>query len=1201
MTTNARRGATHSNAGLLAIERMIEQRATEPSRPAADDQAKVAPDVLMATDGIAIEFVRGISDGERAVVEQGIKTFLGRNWRLRDEDIPGPTGPNSVFRGLTALPPPDEAPSAGDAWLLADRIAALEGVQSAIPLFALVAPQQEQAAEVPLGLEAAGEPTDPVLRREWHLRVLKIPEAWAYTRAQRGEPGQGIVVAVLDTGYTDHPEIFERLKIVPKADLLDGNDPRDPLEGRPPLTFPGHGTSVASVIASPETLPGGVDQLTGIVPAARVLPIRMTTSVVLILPNKIVPAVRWAVDHGADVINVSLGLPYYWPALHAAIRYAVEHGVIVVGASGNYWPAVVYPAAFREVVGAAGCDWQRQPWAYASAGEAVDVLAPGVAVQNAHSRLDEHGAVEHLVAPGTGTTYAAACCSGLAALWLAHHGGRQQLIAHYGDAQYVARAFHFLLRTTAVAPPGLPGNKYGEGIPHALRLLEAGLPSRNTLNRDMRGLQLHMAPVAEVRGSALPGLVVEDILVRPERMDGLRQLLGLAELEALPAEVVSEVCFHLVAHPQRRAVFLDGDVRLLRTQLLASGHLSSGLRRRLEAAASALAPVGGHIGAGATLTFQPRSAPDPTQRALQVYAFDPSLAGSLRTADYNAATVNIPWEPLEAGPVGEYLEVVDVDPASGCCYQPVHLDDVRLLASHGVTPDEGDPWFHQQMVYAVAMKTIRHFETALGRPAMWAVGRRREGKEREPFYQRLRIYPHALRERNAYYSPEKRALLFGYFRSAGPQGTPTGPMVFTCLSYDIIAHETTHALLDGMYHRYTEDTNPDVLAFHEAFADIVALFQHFTHPEVVRSAIAETRGNLELDSPLGKLAQQFGEATGRRGALRDAIGYVKDGIWQRRQPDPSLLERPDHRASPHLRGSILVAAVFDAFLKIYQRRTRPVIRLATGGSEVVMGSLSTDLVEALAHEAAKTAGHMLQICIRALDYLPPVDISFGDYLRAVVTADRDLVPDDPLGYRVAFVEAFRAWGIQSQGVTTVAPESLRWSQPEGYAMRFALSAPLLDQLNRLLPAWLANRSRKELHEGTVEAKKRFNRELRQASQALGDEIGIELNRAFEVHTLRPAATLGPDGRINPTVVVTLLQKKLGPRGLIIRTGSTIIFSRGDGRIRYVIHKRDGRGQRADELKAHQQFRLSHAAELEPYLVTVHQGEPFASLHLLGHL
>src|SRR5207244_6938397 len=102
---------------------------------------------------------------------------------------------------------------------------------------------------------------------------------------------------------------------------------------------------------------------------------------------------------------------------------------------------------------------------------------------------------------------------------------------------------------------------------------------------------------------------------------------------------------------------------------------------------------------------------------------------------------------------------------------------------------------------------------------------------------------------NAYYSPNKRALLFGYFPGASG-------MVFACLSHDIVAHETTHALLDGMHRRYIEDNHEDSLAFHEAFADLVALFEHFTFPEVLRHQIAHTRGDLGSPSLLGEPAQQ---------------------------------------------------------------------------------------------------------------------------------------------------------------------------------------------------------------------------------------------------------------------------------------------------------------------------------------------------------
>ena len=198
---------------------------------------------------------------------------------------------------------------------------------------------------------------------------------------------------------------------------------------------------------------------------------------------------------------------------------------------------------------------------------------------------------------------------------------------------------------------------------------------------------------------------------------------------------------------------------------------------------------------------------DPPHRRLRVYTFDPSLATQLETSLINQTVLQVPWEKLDKGPVGEYLEIVDYDAPSGCFYAPVELDDSNLLAQDGLAPSEGNPKFHQQMVYAVAMSTIQNFELALGRKALWAPDFKRDPKTREvtdarPVH-KLRVYPHALREANAYYSPDKKALLFGYFPSvlANPGENLPGGLVFTCLSHDIVAHETTHAVLDGNLER----------------------------------------------------------------------------------------------------------------------------------------------------------------------------------------------------------------------------------------------------------------------------------------------------------------------------------------------------------------------------------------------------------------
>ncbi len=173
---------------------------------------------------------------------------------------------------------------------------------------------------------------------------------------------------------------------------------------------------------------------------------------------------------------------------------------------------------------------------------------------------------------------------------------------------------------------------------------------------------------------------------------------------------------------------------------------------------------------------------DPPWRRLRCYAFDPSLSTQLDTAMINEIVAQIPWDfypagsggrgslegAIAPGPVNEYLEVIDFDPASDCFYAPVDLNDPRILAQDGLPPSETNPQFHQQMVFAVAMLTIMNFERALGRRMQWK-------QQWDKFVRRLRIYPHALRQANAFYSPGKCALLFGYFPASEPAPGPTAP------------------------------------------------------------------------------------------------------------------------------------------------------------------------------------------------------------------------------------------------------------------------------------------------------------------------------------------------------------------------------------------------------------------------------------------
>lgn len=437
--------------------------------------------------------------------------------------------------------------------------------------------------------------------------------------------------------------------------------------------------------------------------------------------------------------------------------------------------------------------------------------------------------------------------------------------------------------------------------------------------------------------------------------------------------------------------------------------------------------------------------PSPNVRRLQIFSFDPALAARYDLAGMSGVTIEVQWEDnLKEGPVGEYVEVIDIDPGSNAAYAPVNLNAPALLATDGLKPSESDPRFHQQMCYAVAMKTIEHFERALGRKALWSPHVNREAEIAENYVPRLRIYPHALRQQNAFYSPQKKALLFGYFPTRVKDGKNTpGTTVFTCLSHDIIAHETTHALLDGVHPRFDEPVNEDVLAFHEAFADIVALFQHFSYPGVLRDQIARTQGDLARQSVLGLLAQQFALASGRGDALRNYLGKEVNGKWEPVKPDPTLLAQT---TEPHDRGAILVAAVFSAFMKVYQMRTRDLFRIATEGTGVLRaGDIHPDLVSRLAEEAQRCSERALQMSIRAIDYCPPVGITFGAYLRAIVTADYDMNPIDRENWRLAFIESFREWGIAPQSARSMAEDSLLWPTGEEAAEELAKRAPLTER------------------------------------------------------------------------------------------------------------------------------------------------------------
>lgn len=407
-------------------------------------------------------------------------------------------------------------------------------------------------------------------------------------------------------------------------------------------------------------------------------------------------------------------------------------------------------------------------------------------------------------------------------------------------------------------------------------------------------------------------------------------------------------------------------------------------------------------------------------RTLTIIGQDPTLRVGGRIV---TAAVTIPNERLSPGPRGYRVQVVDYDASTNRMFVPLDpaamgttVDPVDPYAAIPGNADAfnkrllDDPRFHAQNVYAIVMRTLAQFERALGRRVSWSFG----GHQ-------LKAAPHAFAEANAFYSPIQEALLFGYF--AGKDGAT----VLNCLSHDIVAHETTHALVDGLRPRYMEPSSPDQAAFHEGFADVVALLSVFSVREVIAYAVEKavavsakdlvTLSRLTIDrlkeGVLLGLGEQYGEAmSGVHGqSLRRSVTI---------RPSPDLRYR-DEYLEEHQRGELLVASMLQAFVSAYKARLQTLGKDSRGRLPAMR----------VAEEGADIADRMLTMAIRALDYMPPTDISFEDYLCALITSDLEIRPDDSrYDLRTHLLKGFEGFGFKP--VSSYGNEAGRWEPPPGH-------------------------------------------------------------------------------------------------------------------------------------------------------------------------
>ncbi len=379
-----------------------------------------------------------------------------------------------------------------------------------------------------------------------------------------------------------------------------------------------------------------------------------------------------------------------------------------------------------------------------------------------------------------------------------------------------------------------------------------------------------------------------------------------------------------------------------------------------------------------------------------------------------------PTEPVDVqsepffldGPVSPRVAVVDFDPETGVLRPGVRFRPPDKPGGTGAyeleTPvQQGglqvSPDAASVSVFGTVYKTIEMFEEpdALGRRVTWAFGA-----------PQLLVVPRAGEWANAFYERDSHSLQFFFF----PAGD--GRVIYTSHSQDIVSHETTHAVLDGLAPDLYHAISPQALAIHEAVADVAALLCAFSSRELSRRVLETTGGSIERSTAFSGIAEQFA------GALHRNRAYLRD-LANDKSLDPKAPPgRRVNRSDPHELSEVLSGALYRTVVHVYNALregfSAPVVTPAR-----LIEADEPDFVQqkmmgagaprgdwlGLAMKALFVAGERLKRTLfRGLDYLPPGDATFADLARAILAADQASHPDSD-SQRTYLRDAFVRRGI----------------------------------------------------------------------------------------------------------------------------------------------------------------------------------------------
>jgi type VII secretion-associated serine protease mycosin len=291
-------------------------------------------------------------------------------------------------------------------------------------------------------LPAAPAHADRIRDDQWHLRFLKVAEAHRFTQ------GEGVVVAVPDTGVDPHPDL--------RNNLLQGTDIIAGGSGHGRQDFNSHGTGMAGLIAAHGQ--GANSGALGMAPKAKVLPIMASSRENLGSADSLAAGINFATNRGVDVISISSGGGSN-ADLHAAIDAALAADIVVVAAAGNHPQDFVvgYPARHPGVIAVGGVDRKGNHAAVSVTGREIDVVAPATDIYST--------SMDGKYRKGTGTSNSTAIVAGAVAL----------IRARYPDLS-AAEVTHRL--TATAVDKGAPGrdDEYGYGVIDLVAALTADVP-----------------------------------------------------------------------------------------------------------------------------------------------------------------------------------------------------------------------------------------------------------------------------------------------------------------------------------------------------------------------------------------------------------------------------------------------------------------------------------------------------------------------------------------------------------------------------------------------------------------------------------------------------------------------------------------------------------------------------------------------------